>query len=194
MLPSSSAATRLRTSRRTLNPSSLKRRRSRLSRPKARQANVPEPVISSDASPELSTEVELVVAEEALVSSIDIEIAPVDAPALAVNDDTSSDVADVEPTVVEDSCVALADSDVSAEEVSENSIDSAPFPVVATEIEPVPANDPARSRDRRGGFPPTHRASSRMSRRSRPSSLPLRRSPARRRLAQRSWNPPTAPR
>lgn len=109
----------------------------------SRQANVSEPVICSDASPDLATEVELVVAEEALVSSIDIEIAPVDAPVLAVNDDTSSDVADVEPTVVEDTCVALADSDVSAGEVSENSIDSAAIPVVAMEIELVPANDPA---------------------------------------------------
>ena len=109
----------------------------------SRQANAPEPVISSDASPELSTEVELVVVEEALVSSIDIEIAPIDVPVLAINDDTSSDVADVEPTVVEDSCVARADSDVSAEEVSESSIDSAPFPIVATEIDPVPASDPA---------------------------------------------------
>ncbi|WP_346283372.1 MULTISPECIES: hypothetical protein [Bradyrhizobium] len=107
------------------------------------QANVSEPVIGSDPSPDLSAEVELVVAEEALVSSIDIEIAPVDAPVLAVNDDTSSDVADVEPTVVEDTCVALADSDVSAGEVSGNSIDSVAISVVAMEIEPVPANDPA---------------------------------------------------
>ncbi|MET4202544.1 hypothetical protein [Bradyrhizobium sp. LA6.12] len=109
----------------------------------SRRANVSEPVVSNDASPQLATEVELVVAEEALVSSIDIEIAPVDAPVLAVNDDTSSDVADVEPAVVEDPCVALADSDVSAEEVSESSIDSAAFPIVAMEIEPIPANDPA---------------------------------------------------
>ncbi|WP_376708859.1 hypothetical protein [Bradyrhizobium japonicum] len=108
-----------------------------------RQANVSEPVICSDPSPEHSTEVELVVAEEALVSSIDLEIAPVDAPVLAVNDDTSSDVADAEPAVVEHPCIAAADSDVSAEEVSESSIDSAAFPVVAMEIEPVPANDPA---------------------------------------------------
>ncbi|WP_312016812.1 hypothetical protein [Bradyrhizobium japonicum] len=108
-----------------------------------RQANVSEPVICSDPSPEHSTEVELVVAEEALVSSIDLEIAPVDAPVLAVNDDTSSDVADAEPAVVEHPCIAAADGDVSAEEVSESSIDSAAFPVVAMEIEPVPANDPA---------------------------------------------------
>ncbi|MET4174056.1 hypothetical protein ABIB99_005160 [Bradyrhizobium sp. LA6.1] len=109
----------------------------------SRQANVSEPVIGSDPSPDLSAEVELVVAKETPVSSIDIEIAPVDAPALAVNDDTSSDVADVEPAVVEDPCVALADSDVSAEEVSESSIDSAAFPIVTMEIEPIPANDPA---------------------------------------------------
>ena len=49
----------------------------------------------------------------------------------------------MEPTVVEDTCVALADSDVSAGEVSENSIDSDAISVVAMEIEPVPANDPA---------------------------------------------------
>lgn len=109
----------------------------------SQQANVSEPVIGSDPSPDLSAEVELVVVEEALVSSIDIEIAPVDAPVLAVNDDTSSDVADVEPPVVEDTCVALADSDVSAGEVSGNSIDSVAISVVAMEIEPVPANDPA---------------------------------------------------
>ncbi|YAD94707.1 hypothetical protein ACKWRH_32535 [Bradyrhizobium sp. Pa8] len=109
----------------------------------SRQADVSEPVICSDPSPEHSTEVELVVAQETLVSSIDIEIAPVDAPVLTVNDDTSSDVADVEPAVVEDPCVALADSDVSAEEVSESSIDSVAIPIVAMEIEPVAANDPA---------------------------------------------------
>lgn len=109
----------------------------------SQQANAPEPVISSDGSAELSTEVELVVVEEALVSSIDIEIAPIDVPVLAVNNDTSFDVADVEPAVVEDSCVALADSEVSAAEVSGSSIDAAPFAVVAMEIEPVPANDPA---------------------------------------------------
>lgn len=106
----------------------------------SRQANVSEPVICNDPSPEHPTEVEPVVAEETLVSSIDIEIAPVDAPVLAVNDDTS-DVADVGPTVVEEPCVALGDSDVSAEEVSESGIDSAAFPVVAMEIEPVPVND-----------------------------------------------------
>ncbi|MDI3565897.1 hypothetical protein [Bradyrhizobium sp. Arg816] len=109
----------------------------------SRQANVSEPVIGSDPSPELSAEVELVVVEEALVSSFDIETAPVDAPVPAVNDDTSADVADVEPSAVEDSCVALADSDASAEEASESSIDSAPLPIVAMEIEPVPANDSA---------------------------------------------------
>ncbi|MET4314245.1 hypothetical protein [Bradyrhizobium sp. RT4b] len=107
----------------------------------SQQPSTPEPVVGSDPSPELATEVKLVVAEETLVSSIDI--APVDAPVLAVNDDTSSDVADVEPTVVEDTCVALADSDVSAGEVSESSIDSVAIPVVAMEIGPVPANDPA---------------------------------------------------
>ncbi|MCP1743562.1 hypothetical protein ABIF68_008816 [Bradyrhizobium japonicum] len=109
----------------------------------SQQADVSEPVIGSDPSPELSTEVELVVVEEALVSSIDIEIAPVDAPVLAVSDNTSPDVADVESAVVEDPCVPLADSDVSAREVSESSIDSVAIPVVAMEIEPVPANDPA---------------------------------------------------
>ena len=44
---------------------------------------------------------------------------------------------------MEDPCVPLADSDVSAREVSESSIDSVAIPVVAMEIEPVPANDPA---------------------------------------------------
>ncbi|MBR0823062.1 hypothetical protein [Bradyrhizobium liaoningense] len=106
------------------------------------QANAPGPVISSDTSPELSTEEELAVVEETLVSSIDIDIAPADAPVLAVNDDTSSDVAAVESAVVEDSCAALADSEVSAEDVSGSSIDSTLSPIVAIEIEPAPANDP----------------------------------------------------
>ncbi|WBL76692.1 hypothetical protein I3J27_27190 [Bradyrhizobium xenonodulans] len=82
------------------------------------------------------------VAEETPVTPVDIEIAPVDAPVLVVNDDPSTVVVlDVEPAVADDSFVALAESNVSTDQVSESGIDSAPSPSVTMEIEPVP--DPA---------------------------------------------------
>jgi hypothetical protein len=75
--------------------------------------------VSNDPSAELSTSDEPAVAEEMPAAPVDIEIAPVDAPVLVVDDDPSSIIVlDVEPAVVDDSCVAI-------------------------EIEPVPANDPA---------------------------------------------------
>lgn len=82
------------------------------------------------------------VAEETPVAPVDIEIAAVDAPVLIVEDDPSSvAIQDAEPVVVEDFGVALAESEVAAERVSESNIDSAPSPSAAIEIAPVP--DPA---------------------------------------------------
>jgi hypothetical protein len=101
-------------------------------------------LVSNDPPAELSTSDEPVVAEKTQAASVDIEIAPVDAPVLVVDDGPSSVIVlDAEPAVVDDSCIALADHEVSAEDVSETSIDSAPSPSVAIEIEPVPADDPA---------------------------------------------------
>lgn len=82
------------------------------------------------------------VAEETPVAPVDIAIAAVDAPVLIVEDDPPSVVIqDAEPVVVEDFGVALAESEVAAEQVSESNIDSAPSPSAAIEIAPVP--DPA---------------------------------------------------
>lgn len=82
------------------------------------------------------------VAEEAPVAPVDSEIAAVDAPVLIVKDDASSiAIQDAEPVVVEDFGVALVESEVAADQVSENNIDSAPSPSAASEIAPVP--DPA---------------------------------------------------
>ena len=128
-----------------MNPSLLKEARLSPVEAENQQANVSEPVIGIDPPPDLSAQGELlVVAEETLVSSIGIETEPVDAPRpRRQRRYLLRRSADVEPTVLEDTCVALADSDVSAGEVSEGGIDSDAFPVVAMEIEPVPANDPA---------------------------------------------------
>lgn len=82
------------------------------------------------------------VAEETPVAPIDSEIATVDAPVLIVEDDPSSiAIQDAQPVVVEDFGVALVESEVAADQVSENNIDSAPSPSAASEIAPVP--DPA---------------------------------------------------
>ncbi|WP_461621367.1 hypothetical protein [Bradyrhizobium sp. 23AC] len=113
-------------------------------------AKAAEPVISSDSSPELAADVEPDVVEEtssnlevASVEVASIEVASADAPALVVADDPSIVAAvDVGP-VVDDSQVTLADRDVPAEPVAEESIDSDPTSGTAVAIEPVAASDPA---------------------------------------------------
>ncbi|PPQ17437.1 hypothetical protein CV770_20980 [Bradyrhizobium sp. AC87j1] len=113
-------------------------------------AQAAEPVISSDPSPELAAGVEPDVVDEtssnlvaASVEVASVEVASVDAPALAVADDPSIVAAvDVEP-VVDDTHVTLADPDVPAEPVAEDSIDSDPTCDTAVAIEPVAASDPA---------------------------------------------------
>ncbi|MCP3401660.1 hypothetical protein [Bradyrhizobium sp. CCGB20] len=109
-----------------------------------------EPVPASDPAPVAAIPAEAssadtpsVITEEAPVSSVEVESAAIDA-LLVVDDDSSPDVVvDVEPAVAEDSCVTLAGSDVSTIEAHEGSIDCAPSPGAAMEIEPVPASDPA---------------------------------------------------
>ncbi|MGY2937779.1 hypothetical protein ACVWZ6_007381 [Bradyrhizobium sp. GM6.1] len=101
--------------------------------------DVPEPIINSDPTSELADDVEPVVAEKA--SSVDVEVAPVDAIALVVDVDTFS--------TLDDMCVAFADRDISREHVPEDSIESDPSPGAAedstetlgvvTTIEPAPA-------------------------------------------------------
>ena len=105
--------------------------------------DVPEPIISSNSAFELQANVEPI-AEEAAVPSADVETASVDAHVLIVNDDTSSSLpVDVALAVVDDPCVALADGEVTTEDVAESSIDSAPSPNAAVEIEPGLASDAA---------------------------------------------------
>lgn len=100
--------------------------------------DVAEPVTSFDAAFEPKAEA----AEEAPVAPADVAIAAADAPVLIVNDDASSCLpADVELAVM-DSCGVLAESEVSAEDVAESSIESTPSPSVA-QIEPVLAGDSA---------------------------------------------------
>jgi hypothetical protein len=96
--------------------------------------DVPELIINSDPTSELSADVEPVVAEKA--SSVDVEVVTVDAIALVVDVDTSS--------TLDDTCVAFADRDISPEHVPEDSIESDPSPGtetlgVVTTIEPAPA-------------------------------------------------------
>lgn len=109
-----------------------------------------EPVISSDPSPERAADVEPDVVEKTSsnlevvsVEVASVEVASVDAPALVVADEPSIVAAvDVEP-VVDDTQVTLADPDVSAEPVAEDSIDSDPTCDSAGAIEPIAASDPA---------------------------------------------------
>ncbi|PSO14145.1 hypothetical protein [Bradyrhizobium sp. MOS003] len=108
-------------------------------------AKAAEPIIGSDPSPELAADVEPDLAEQTSsnVAIASVEVAPVDAPALVVADDPSTVAAvDVGP-VVDDSQVTLADRDVSAEPVAEDSLDSAPTSSAAMTIEPAAAGDPA---------------------------------------------------
>ncbi|WP_165405151.1 hypothetical protein [Bradyrhizobium genosp. SA-3] len=105
--------------------------------------DVPEPLISSNPACELRANVGPI-AEEAPVAAADVAVASADTPVLIINDDTSTGhPGDVELAVVDDSRVdALADSEVSAKH-AEGSIDRAPSPSVAVEIEPGFASDSA---------------------------------------------------
>ncbi|WP_091962624.1 hypothetical protein [Bradyrhizobium shewense] len=108
-------------------------------------AKAAEPVISSDPSPELAADVEPDVVEETSsnLEVASIEVASVEAPALVIADDPSIvTVADVGP-VVDDTHVTLAERDVPAEPVAEESIDSDPTCDCAAAIEPIAASDPA---------------------------------------------------
>lgn len=100
-------------------------------------------ISSNDAPAEFPANVEPVVAVETAVATADVAIASADAPILIVNDDTSSGPpADVELAVVDNSCSAPAESEVSAEDFAESSVENTPSPSVA-QIEPVLAGDSA---------------------------------------------------
>ncbi|WP_084777524.1 hypothetical protein [Bradyrhizobium sp.] len=92
-------------------------------------ADVPEIIVNSGLSSELMDDVEPVVAEKA--SPVDVEVAPVDAIALVVNVDTRS--------ILEDTCIAFADRDISPEHVPEDSIDSDPSPGAAEVVADTPS-------------------------------------------------------
>lgn len=105
--------------------------------------DIPEFVVNGDLSREPSAEVEPV-AEEAPASSVDVEIAsaaPLDV--VVSHEPPPSVLLDVEPAIVDDPHVALADIEVSAADIPAASVDSGSSPDVAMEIEPVPASDPA---------------------------------------------------
>lgn len=107
-------------------------------------AKAAEPVISSDPSPELAADVEPAVAEETSsnVAIASVEVAPVDAPALVVADDLTTDAAvDVEP-VLDGSQVPPADRAFSAKPVAEDSLDSDATSGAAMAIEPATAAGP----------------------------------------------------
>ncbi|WP_247436548.1 hypothetical protein [Bradyrhizobium sp. 44] len=90
--------------------------------------DVPELTINSDPSPELADDVEPVVVEKA--SSVDVELVPVDAPALAINDEHSSAVNVDTCSTLDDTRVALASS--AAEVVAST-------PSVVTDVASEPA-------------------------------------------------------
>ncbi|MET4120106.1 hypothetical protein ABIB85_006622 [Bradyrhizobium sp. JR1.5] len=100
--------------------------------------DVPELITNSDASPELAA-VEPVVAEEASSADAAVEVVPVDAPALAVNDEHSATVDVDTRSTLDDACVALADREISAEHVAEDSIDSDSSPSAAKVADDTPS-------------------------------------------------------
>ncbi len=96
-----------------------------------------EPVVSTDSIP---VEAEADVLAETSASPLDVESAPVDAPALVTDDDRSPDaIMDVEPTV-DEQCVVSADAEALAEPAPENHLDSAPSLGDAVTIEPAAAD------------------------------------------------------
>jgi hypothetical protein len=104
-------------------------------------AEGPELIISHDPPVELSTIVEVVGAET--IGTIGIESVPVDTPALAITDDPASVAVVAVAPIVDEPCVVLADGEVLAEHVPEDSTDTGPSPTAAAATEPAPASDPA---------------------------------------------------
>jgi hypothetical protein len=105
---------------------------------------LPEPLISIDASPELPADVEPVVEELVLIAPVETETVSVE-PSELVTEDEPASVASVElePVAVDETPVIVVNAEVPAPVVVETSIDSEPAPSVAAEIEPVVANDPS---------------------------------------------------
>ncbi|KJC40053.1 hypothetical protein [Bradyrhizobium sp. LTSP857] len=93
-------------------------------------ADIPELIIGSDPSAELQTDVEPVVAEEAFVSSVEVETASADVPAVSVDSEASPSVTvEIEPVLANDPLpitIVAADSS------------SADSPIVPTSNEPEP--------------------------------------------------------
>ena len=103
---------------------------------------LPEPLIISDASPELPADVEPVVEELVLIAPAETETVSVEPSELITEDEPASVAsAELEPVAVDETPVIVADAEVPAPVVVEASIDSEPAPSVAAEIEPVVASD-----------------------------------------------------
>ncbi|MDD1534846.1 MULTISPECIES: hypothetical protein [unclassified Bradyrhizobium] len=102
--------------------------------------DAPEPAISNDLLPIAA---EAVAAVETSPSPVEVERDPLDAPALVVHDDRSSDaIVDVERSG-DAPCVTSADAEVLVEPVSEIDFDSGPSPDDAAAIAPVIAESAA---------------------------------------------------
>jgi hypothetical protein len=103
---------------------------------------LPEPLIISDASPELPSDVAPVVEELVLIAPAETETVSVEPSELITEDEPASVAsAELEPVAVDETPVIVADAEVPAPVVVEASVDSEPAPSVAAEIEPVVAND-----------------------------------------------------
>ena len=104
----------------------------------------PEPVVSSDASPELPGDVEPVVEELVFTAPVETETVSVEPSALITEDEPASVASvELEPVAVDETPVIMVDAEVPAPVVAEANIGSEPAPGVAAEIEPVVANDPS---------------------------------------------------
>jgi hypothetical protein len=103
---------------------------------------LPEPLIISDASPELPADVAPVVEELVLIAPAETETVSVEPSELITEDEPASVAsAELEPVAVDETPVIVADAEVPAPVVVEASVDSEPAPSVVAEIEPVVAND-----------------------------------------------------
>ena len=103
---------------------------------------LPEPLIISNASPELPADVEPVVEEPVFIAPVETETVSVEPSELITEDDPASVASvELEPVAVDETPVIVVDAEVPAPVVAEASIDSEPAPSVAAEIEPVVASD-----------------------------------------------------
>lgn len=102
--------------------------------------DAPEPVVSSDVSSNDDAEVATVIAEQAFVSPVEVKTAAVEAVEPVIEDEPASVASEkIEAPALDETPAFVLDADIAVEV----RIDNEPAPDVVMEIEPVVADDPA---------------------------------------------------